>query len=726
MIVGRFPNLGAVGIVALLGAFVCALAACEKESDFKEPWGLPAEPQRICPTTFTSGDDGTWSLVSDSCGSGIGAARVRVGYEYDGVAYFTGSDQYPEFNETENVDGGVTWSLAGHETAPDLEVTFTHEGERGALTVAVALRASDHAARVTSVEPMRLDGANGVRLPGLAGGLHFLHNGYDSWAYTAVERLSAADGDPRREGSLAVPAANDREWWDVRKGVGWWMAAGRVPTSNLGFVMGVLSAKVLKTYFVADVPDSTDDRVAFDVVMGTPGDILLIPAGTTRDLDPLYLQLTGDMPAALDDYGRAAAVVTPPLEWAGERPRGWATWYDLFTDVTPQDVLDHVDFLSQPEYQALGYNVVQIDDGYEQSFGDWDENEKFASIGMDGLAEAIRDAGLVAGIWIAPIVVNTQSELVADHPMWFLRDEHGELLLFSDPFIGEHAILDVTHPDAAEHLRSVIRRFTDAGYTYLKLDFLFPAAYEAVRSDPSVTSLEAYALACDIMRHAAGDDVFLLASGEPLLPSAGKFHAARTSDDIVLSTFDTTSYRMSGVIARYNSARFWTEHLFSPDADNLCVRPGMSVDEAFATAVSNLLGGQNLFLGDDLRALDPEREAMVLDGDLIGLADEPGPTLPLDLFDEAMDAPSYFLPQDWVVRNSRTPAVWVRGDVMAVVNFSSASLARRVLATDLGFDTADRVRLTNLETGETIEDQNAVGVSVPGRRAMLFRFERAP
>ncbi len=723
---GRIANLGLLRLVGVLGALVCAFAACEKESDFKAPWGLPAEPQRVCPTTLTTGDDATWSLVSDSCGSGIGAARVRVGYEYGGTAYFTGSDQFPTFTETENPDGTVTWDLSGHATAPDIAVTFAHDGEHGALTMTVALRATDHDARVTSVEPMRLDGSNGIRLQGLAGGLHYLHNGYDSWAYTAIERLSSADPDPRREGSLALPAANDREWWDVRKGVGWWMAAGRVPTSNLGFVAGALSATTLKTYFVADVPSSTDDRVAFDTVMGTPGDILRIPEGTTRTLDPLYVRLTGDMTAALDDYGRAAAVASPPLEWAGERPRGWATWYDLFTDVTPQDVLDHVEILSRPEYQALGYNVVQIDDGYEQSFGDWDENERFASIGMDGLADAIRGAGLVAGIWIAPMVVNTESDLVADHPMWYLRDEQGELLLFSDPFIGEHAILDVTHPEAAEHLRSVIRRFVDDGYTYLKLDFLFPAAYEAVRHDNDVTSLEAYALACDIMRHAAGDDVFLLASGEPLLPSAGKFHAARTSDDIVLSTFDTTNYRMSGVIARYNSARFWTEHLFIPDADNLCVRPAMSADEAFATAVSNLLGGQNLFLGDDLRALDPEREAMVLDADLVGLTDQPGPTRPLDLFDEAMDAPSYFLPQDWVVRNSRTPAVWVRGDVMAVVNFSSVSLARKVLVTDLGFDTADRVRLTNLETGETIEDQNSVGVSVPGRRAAVFRFERAP
>ncbi|MCL4236377.1 MAG: alpha-galactosidase, partial [Deltaproteobacteria bacterium] len=411
MFLGRFPNLGAVGIVALLGAFVCALAACEKDSDFKVPWGLPAEPQRVCPTTFFTGDDGTWSLVSDSCGSGIGAARVRVGYEYSGTAYFTGSDQYPDFTETGNEDGSVTWSLAGHGTAPDIDVIFTHDAERGALTIAVTLRATDHDARVTSVEPMRLDGANGLRLPGLAGGLHFLHNGYDSWAYTAVERLSSADRDPRREGSLAVPAANDREWWDVRKGVGWWMAAGRVPTTNFGFVVGALSAKVLKTYFVADVPSPVDDRVAFDTVMGTPGDILKIPAGTARDLDPLYVQLTGDMPAALDAYGRAAAVVTPPLEWTGDRMRGWATWYDLFAEITPRDVLDHVEILSRPEYRALGYNVVQIDDGYEQSFGDWEENAKFESIGMDVIADRIRDAGLVAGIWIAPMVVSTQSDL---------------------------------------------------------------------------------------------------------------------------------------------------------------------------------------------------------------------------------------------------------------------------------------------------------------------------
>jgi len=44
---------------------------------------------------------------------------------------------------------------------------------------------------------------------------------------------------------------------------------------------------------------------------------------------------------------------------------------------------------------------VIVDDAWENMVGDWEPNERLPS-GMGGLAEAIRDAGCVPGIWVAP------------------------------------------------------------------------------------------------------------------------------------------------------------------------------------------------------------------------------------------------------------------------------------------------------------------------------------
>jgi hypothetical protein len=656
----------------------------------------------------------------------MGQAYIRIGYIDDGVERFVRSDQYPDFTSTANDDGTLTWTLSGHETAPDIAVVFTHTAEEGRLRAdAVVSAPAFRDVRLTRFEPMRLDDGNGIRIDGLNGALHWYHHGYDSWAHTAVEIVSASDPAPRRDGSIARPSANNREWYTVRSGTGWWVGAGRVPVGNIGFVAGALSADRLKTYFAAEVPDTTDDRVAFDFVMGTPGDALLIPAGTTASMAPVHFQFTGDMIAGLDLYGRLVAETVPPLAWSGGTPRGWATWYDLFEDVTPADVRDHIDILSQSEFRDAGYRVLQIDDGYEKAFGDWDENDKFA-VGMDALAAEIAAAGLVPGIWIAPLMVDETLPIVADNPDMFVHLADGSLRTTGDPLTGRWVCLDVTHPDGEAFLRETIRRFIEDGYTYLKLDFLFAGAVEGVRHDPDLTSLEAYALACDIISDEAGPDAFLLASGQPFLPSAGRFHAARTSDDIVIKTWDTTNYRMSGVIARYNAARFWAERLFITDPDNLALRERLTLEEAYATAVSNLLGGQNLFLGDDLRALPDERVNIALDPDLLALLDEPGPTLPLDLFDEAMTMPLYVSNEDWVRRENRPPAVWVRGDVLALVNFRSADQALSVRTTDLGLETDSRVRLTPVGAGKEAEFVNRVDVSVPARSAVVYRFREAP
>ena len=66
-------------------------------------------------------------------------------------------------------------------------------------------------------------------------------------------------------------------------------------------------------------------------------------------------------------------------------------------------------FLANAEFMArhlkpYGMEWVQIDDGYQQTFGDWQGNHLYPH-GMQWLATQIRRLGLKPGIWIAPYAI---------------------------------------------------------------------------------------------------------------------------------------------------------------------------------------------------------------------------------------------------------------------------------------------------------------------------------
>src|ERR1044072_3706895 len=91
---------------------------------------------------------------------------------------------------------------------------------------------------------------------------------------------------------------------------------------------------------------------------------------------------------------------------------GWCSWMAHLQDVKESDVVNVAKFFSK-NLKDYGYNVIQIDDGYQRvkQFGQdqvsgeafstyWTKpNEQFPS-GMDGLAAAIKSAGMIPGVWI--------------------------------------------------------------------------------------------------------------------------------------------------------------------------------------------------------------------------------------------------------------------------------------------------------------------------------------
>jgi len=233
-------------------------------------------------------------------------------------------------------------------------------------------------------------------------------------------------------------------------------------------------------------------------------------------------------------YGEEQSVFARYAELLGERlgkspgkssPRVWCSWYSLYGAID-EGLLDCV----FDELGSLPFDVLQVDDGWEVSIGDWEANERFPS-GMEALAAKIRASGRTPGLWLAPLLVVPSSTLYRQHLDWLLRDADGQLVsaghLWGEPLFA----LDTTHPEALEWLAGLMRQVRAWGFDYLKLDFLYAGALPGKRH-VNMPREAAYRRGLQVMREAMGTDAYFLTCGAPILPSLGLCDAIRVGPDV--------------------------------------------------------------------------------------------------------------------------------------------------------------------------------------------------
>jgi alpha-galactosidase len=206
-------------------------------------------------------------------------------------------------------------------------------------------------------------------------------------------------------------------------------------------------------------------------------------------------------------------------------PRVWCSWYSLYNAIDETTLQSIFDGLGD-----LPFDVLQVDDGWEVSIGDWEANTKFPS-GMGALAERIKSTGRQAGLWLAPLIAVESSCLFREHSDWFLRDARGKFVS-AGFLVGERLFaLDTTQPAVLEWLAALMKQVRAWGYDYLKLDFLYAGALPGKRH-VDMPREAAYRQGLKIMREAMGADAFFLTCGAPILPSLGLCDALRVGPDV--------------------------------------------------------------------------------------------------------------------------------------------------------------------------------------------------
>ncbi|MCY0939610.1 glycoside hydrolase family 36 protein [Streptomyces sp. H34-S4] len=400
--------------------------------------------------------------------------------------------------------------------------------------------------------PQPVDGGLLLR-PGRVALLHglgdasFYRHGHNSWSPCGWRRLSEPplriDNPERRL------TADDTTWDDPSRHHSSAVAALQGPDGNV-LLLGALGL---------DVPRLTADHDTLSGWYETTPEPWFLAHGSEDEVFAAYAEHLG---ARLGRSTKRAGNV-------------WCTWYAYYESITEQQLTKDIDAL-----RGLPFDVLQIDDGWEEQVGDWDANHKFPA-GMRSLADRITEAGMRPGLWVAPFIVHPASRTARDHPDILLRDATGQPAVAGHNWGSPYWTLDLTLPAAQEHLRTLIHRVTeDWGYTYLKLDFLQAGTTPGVHFDGSGRE-EAYRTGLRVIREAAGPDAYLLASGAPLLPSLGLVDGLRSGPDVAPMWEHYATQDPSDALARnavVNTLhRLWQTPLLEVDPDVVYFRSRLNL-----------------------------------------------------------------------------------------------------------------------------------------------------
>ncbi|MFI6484816.1 glycoside hydrolase family 36 protein [Nonomuraea sp. NPDC050663] len=262
---------------------------------------------------------------------------------------------------------------------------------------------------------------------------------------------------------------------------------------------------------------------------------------------------------------------------SSERRAGnvWCTWYAYYEGVTEELLNKDIAGLA-----GLPYDVVQVDDGWEQAVGDWDPNDKFPS-GMRALTERIGAAGMVPGLWLAPFIVLPTSRTAREHPEYLLRDAEGRPVVAGHNWGTSYWALDLTHPGVQDHLTRLIHRVVhEWGFTYLKIDFINAGAIPGVRHSGAHRE-QAYRDGLELIRRVAGPEAYLLGSGGLLLPSLGLIDGLRSGPDVAPLWTNYATDDPSDAMA-YNAVvntlhRLWQSPLLQVDPDIVYFRSRLNL-----------------------------------------------------------------------------------------------------------------------------------------------------
>ncbi len=317
--------------------------------------------------------------------------------------------------------------------------------------------------------------------------------------------------------------------------------------------------------------------------------------GSTIASPKIFVGYYSDWRGGMEEFAQANAAQTAKLDWNGGVPFGWNSWGKIQSSINYDKAVGVSNFIYD-ELQNKGFgndNTVYVNlDSY------WDNMDDSQ---LEAFVQNCKNNGQKAGIYWAPFVdwgknaarqVETTSYTYQE--IW-LKDSNGNPIELD----GAYA-LDPTHPGTKARIDYFIDRFKNAGFEFIKLDFLAHGSIEGgsnngIHYDTAVkTGIQAYNQGMQYVNDRIDGKMFISLAISPVFPYQYA-HARRVACDSYGAIHETQymmnsatyGWWLSGALYEYN------------DPDHM-VLEGHSPDENMSRITSGVVAGTVFLNGDDL------------------------------------------------------------------------------------------------------------------------------
>lgn len=377
--------------------------------------------------------------------------------------------------------------------------------------------------------------------------------------------------------------------------------------------------------------DRYQSRLRFDIAGPLVIDIETlidgVPHAGAVATEALAIFADDDVETALRRWATLVAEASPlPPRLPERRLSGWCSWYNLYASLSEPVLIEHLEAAARfRDETAAPFDIFLVDDGFTPEMGDWLETKPSFPNGIKPVLDAARAKDFIPGLWIAPFMVGNRSRLYREHPDWVVRSRATGAPLAPMTFYGEfrwhkrseeYYVLDVTHPDAEAHIRTVFRTWAkEWGCGYFKTDFMhLGATYgpdEAVWHQDGLSRMAIWMRMARLIREEIGEALWLCC-GAPIWAPVGLVDAMRVGRDVGVAW--KGHYSAESLLRDQTARNFANGILWQADPDCILLRErfhDLSDDQVEALALFAGLAGGVLMTSDQLDEV-PERRRRLL------------------------------------------------------------------------------------------------------------------
>jgi len=519
------------------------------------------------------------------------------------------------------------------------------------------------------------------------------------------------DGDNR---ALAVPFDNDK--WVRYNAVSFGtnvtsheVAAFYNNASRQGLIIGSIEHDVWKTginstsvsnaitglqIFGGLASDETRDVLPHGKISG---DIIKSPK--------IFIGNFSDWRNGLEVFARANAIVTPARTWTNDVPFGWNSWGKLQHKISFEKAIQVSDFIARElqtnHFENHGVVYIGLDSGWT----------RLNAAQLKAFVDHCHTNGQEAGIYFTPFAAWRQAD---DAVVEGAEYKYCDLYLYANgqkQLLDGGVALDPTHPGTRQHIEHIVAQFKQAGFKYVKLDFLTHGALESDKHfDPQVTTgIQAYNDGLKFVVQALGEDIYLNEAISPLFP--GQYAQSRRIACDSFGDIGKTEYTLNAL-----TYGWWLAQVYDYNDPDHVVLDGYSEGENRARVTSAAITGLYLS-GDDLSEAGSAAgkvrvQTYLTNKDINALAQGGKSFRPVE-GDTGSSAANCF------VRSNRN------GFYLAALNYSNATNHVAFDFKRIGLSASQPYKFKELWGGEIINATNALTISLKPADAVVYKITRS-